>query len=219
LDELLLMVDCSVNDTIANSFSNDVFSLFTSLEIELDSNVVNRDLRVRNVDLLQAELDDSVSQTVDQSQVVVSHEYILVLLSLLLEFFHVSALGSAHDSKVGSKRDLVFFLVENLAVRDISHQKLDEDEELLSLDTEAKGSNFRTLTLSLDQVSLGFRVLHLHGLNAANVVQVASVLVVGARRRESSFCDEVVSLLVQVLGQIRSDNYVHQGGLTDRIVM
>jgi hypothetical protein len=137
----------------------------------------------------------------------------------LLEFFHVSAFGSAHDSKVRTKRDLVFLLVENLPVRDISHQKLDKDEEFLSLDTEAKSSNFGTFSLGLDQVSLRFRVLHLHGLNASNVVQIASVLVVGARRRESSFCDEVVSLLVEVLGQVRSDNDVHQSGLTDLIVM
>lgn len=213
------MVDRSVNDTIANSFSNDVLGLFSSLEIELDSNVINRDLGVRNVDLLQAKFDDSVSQTVHQGQVVISYENVLVLLHLLLEFFHVSALRSAHDGEVRSKRDLVFLLVENLAVRDISHQKFDEDEEFLSLDTEAKSSNFGTLSLGLDQVSLRFRVLHLHGLDAPNVVQVASVLVVGARGRESSFCDEVVSLLVEVLGQVGSDNNVHQSGLTDRIVM
>ena len=87
-----------------------------------------------------------------------------------------------------------------MAVRDISHQELNKDEELLSLDAESKSANFRAFTLSLDKVGLGLGVLHLHRLNAANVVEVASILVVGTGGRERSFCDEVVSLLVQVLG-------------------
>ena len=61
MDELLLVVDSSVNDSITNSFSNNMLSLFTSLEHEFDSDVIDRDLRVRYVDLLQAEFDNSVS--------------------------------------------------------------------------------------------------------------------------------------------------------------
>jgi hypothetical protein len=52
LDELLLVVDGGVNDSITDCFSNNMFSLFTSLKHELDPDVVNRNLRVRDVDLL-----------------------------------------------------------------------------------------------------------------------------------------------------------------------
>ena len=48
-------------NSIKNSFSNNMLSLFTSLEHEFDSDVIDRDLRVRYVDLLQAEFDNSVS--------------------------------------------------------------------------------------------------------------------------------------------------------------
>ena len=70
------------------------------------------------------------------------------------------------------------------------------------MDAESKGSNFGTFSLSLDKVSLRLRVFHLNRLNATNVVQVASVLIVGAAGREGGFSDEVVSLFVQVLGQV-----------------
>lgn len=56
--------------------------------------------------------------------------------------------------------------------------------------------------MSLNKVRLRFRVFHLYRLNATNVVQVASVLVVSAVRRESGLSDEVVSLLVEVLCQV-----------------
>lgn len=52
---------------------------------------------------------------------MISREDILVLERLLLEFVHVSTLGSAHDSEVRSERNLVLLLVKNLAVGDISH--------------------------------------------------------------------------------------------------
>ena len=79
MDELLVVVDGSVNDSIADGLGDDVFSLFSGAEHELNSDIFQRDLGVRNIDLLEAELDDGVSQALDEGQVVISRKHILVL--------------------------------------------------------------------------------------------------------------------------------------------
>ena len=61
LDELVLVVDGGINHSISNSFSHYMLSLFSSLEHQLNSDIVDGDLRVRDVDLLQAEFNDCVS--------------------------------------------------------------------------------------------------------------------------------------------------------------
>lgn len=61
LDELVLVVDGGINHSISNSFSHYMLSLFTSLEHKLNSDIVDGDLRVGDVDLLQAEFNDRVS--------------------------------------------------------------------------------------------------------------------------------------------------------------
>jgi len=63
-----------------------------------------------------------MSETLNKSQIVISDENVSILLHKFLELTHISTLGATYDSEVRSKRHLIFRLVENLAVGDISHQ-------------------------------------------------------------------------------------------------
>lgn len=55
------MVDCSFNDTISDSLRNNVLGLFLRLEIELYTNVSDRDSRVRKRDCAEGSLDDEMT--------------------------------------------------------------------------------------------------------------------------------------------------------------
>jgi hypothetical protein len=55
-------------------------------------------------------------------------------------------------------------------------------------------------------------------LDSAHVVQVPGLLVVGGLFRESSLHDEVAGLLIEVLGEVGSEDDVHDGGLACLVV-
>ena len=54
------MVNGGINDTVANSLSHHLLSFLNALEAQFLSDISERDLGVADVDLFQAELDDSV---------------------------------------------------------------------------------------------------------------------------------------------------------------
>lgn len=51
-----------------------------------------------------------------------------------------------HDLVVREEILLELFLVEDLAVGRLSHQELDNNQELLSVDTETNSTNLRALS-------------------------------------------------------------------------
>ena len=71
-----------------------------------------------------------------------------------VESLHVSLLHALHDLEVGEQVLLEVFLVEDLAVGDLSHQELDNDEQFLSVDAEADCTDFWCLSQRLLKGSL-----------------------------------------------------------------
>jgi len=160
-----------------------------------------------------------VLEAVNEGQVFVALEHLVVLFEQLTELLHVSLLDTVHDLEVGRKRLLEVGLVEQGSSRNFSHQQIHNNKQLLDLNSEADGANLGTLSKGLDQASLSLGVLELDCLNAANVVQVARVLVVGAALGEGGLRDEVTGLLVQVLREVAPDNNVHKSCLSDLVVV
>ena len=76
----LFMVQNGINDTISDSFGDNLFSFFIAVQRKLLSDVINRDLRITDVDFLQTKLDNCVSQSSNQRVVLVSMEQWLVFL-------------------------------------------------------------------------------------------------------------------------------------------
>ena len=122
LDELFIVVDCSIDDTITDSLRNDLLSLFNTLQVQLAGNISKRDLRVRDVDLLETELDDSVLQTADQREDLISSKHSLIAGNQGIELVHLTLLDVLDDQIVRLEVLLELFLVEDLTLRDLTHQ-------------------------------------------------------------------------------------------------
>ena len=122
LDELFIVVDCSIDDTITDSLRHDLLSLFNTLQVQLAGNISKRDLRVRDVDLLETELDDSVLQTADQREDLISSKHSLIACNQGIELVHLTLLDILDDQIVRLEVLLELFLVEDLTLRDLTHQ-------------------------------------------------------------------------------------------------
>jgi len=83
------MVDCSFDDTISNSFSNDIFSLFFRVCLELDANISDRDSRVCQGDGAEGGLENEMTESEDEEVVVVCGEGGVVGSEGFLEGSHV----------------------------------------------------------------------------------------------------------------------------------
>ena len=82
------------------------------------------------------------------------------------------------------------------------------------MDAEPNSADLWRLSDRLDESSLSFAVFKLDSLDAALVVQIPRVLVVGDRFREACFNHEIPRLFVQVLLEIGANDDVHCSGLT-----
>ena len=83
-----------------------------------------------------------------------------------------------------------------MSVWNFTHEKLDDDLELLHLDSEGFGADLRSFSQSLNKSSLRLRVLELDGLDPAQVVEVSRVLIVGDILRERGLDRELTSWLI-----------------------
>ena len=117
-------------------------------------------------------------QTLDQGQVLICLEETLVLGQKGLEVVHVSGLDTGDDLVVGEEGLLEVWVREDLSVRDVSHEQLDDHLELQDLGAEGLGADLWTLAEGLDQTGLSLRILKLDGLYAAKVIEISSVLII-----------------------------------------
>ena len=216
---LVVMVDSRIDHAVSNGLCHNLLCFFHAFKAELLLDVFESNLGVRNVDFLKTELDDSVLESVNQREDLVIFKETRVLLEQLLELFHVTLLHVIHDQEIWIKRFLEVCLIEYLAGRNLAHQESHDNQQLLDLDPEPKGPHFWPFPLTLYQARLSLRVLKLDCLDAAHVVQIARVLVVGDTLRENCLDDEVASLLVQVLLEVAPDDDVHGRRLADLVLL
>jgi hypothetical protein len=116
------------------------------------------------------------------------------------------------------KRLLVVSVREDLPVRDLAHQQLNNDEQFLDSDSETGGSHFRALPEALNETGLSLGVLKLYSLDLSDVVQVPGILVVRALLWEGRLGNKTAGLLIEVLLQVAADDDVHGSGLTNLIM-
>lgn len=121
LDELFVVVDRGIDNSITNGLRDNLLSLFDALQAELACDVGERNLRVRNVDLLQTKLNDGVLETVHKGEHFVSLEHLRVAGHKLVESLHLTLFHAEHDLIVREQVLLEVFLVENLAIGDLTH--------------------------------------------------------------------------------------------------
>ena len=158
-------------------------------------------------------------EPVYQTERLISLEHLLVASHKSVESLHVTLLHEVHDLVVRVEVLGEVFLIEDLSVRNLTHEQLDDDEELLAMDAEADGADLGRLAQAVDQAGLRLGVLELHGLDATLVVKVARVLVVRAALRELRLNHKVARLLVKVLLQVHSNDDVHRRGLPNLVLV
>jgi hypothetical protein len=90
LHETLVVVDDSINHTISDSLSNDLFSFLNGVETKFLLDISHGDLGVTDVQFLETELEDSVLKSHDQSVVLILLEHFLILGEDLLKGVHIS---------------------------------------------------------------------------------------------------------------------------------
>ena len=196
------MINNCFNNTITNSFGNNLLCFFKWIQVEFLLNVFHWNFRITNVKLFKAELQYCVSKTEDKWVIFVVDENLLVFLYNLIESSHVSWFNAVDNLEIWWKWLLEERLWENLSVWNISHEQLNNYLKLLDLNSECLCSNFWTLSQGLDKSSLGFGVLKLNCLDSSQVVQVPRILVIGNILWEGSFYDELSGLFIQILRQI-----------------
>ena len=96
-----------------------------------------------------------------------------------VEFFHVSLLHCVYNLQVRGQILLQILLFEDLAVGNLTHEQLYDNQKFLGMDTETNSTNLRRLSQGLDEGGLRLGVLELDSLDAPLVVQVSCVLIVG----------------------------------------
>ena len=122
LDELLIVIDRGIDDTISDSLGDDLLRLLDTLQTKLGGDVSKRNLRVRDIDLLKTELDNGMLKSMDQTEHLISLEHPLVPCDQRVESLHVSLFDSMHDLVVRLEKLLEVLLVEDLAVRGLTHE-------------------------------------------------------------------------------------------------
>jgi hypothetical protein len=103
---------------------------------------------------------------------------------------------------------------EEPAVRNVAHQQLDDNEELVYGLVESRGeSRGGGAADGLLEVGVGGAVVELHDLDAAEVVVVARKLGVAGRRGEGGLRDELVGLVIEAVLEVAAEKTVDEGGL------
>jgi len=116
------VVNGGINDTVANSLSHHLLSFLNALEAQFLSDISERDLGVADVDLFQAELDDSVLESMHKTEHLISLKHLLVTIYESIEPLHVTLLHEMHDLVVGEQVLRKFLLVEHLAIWNLTHE-------------------------------------------------------------------------------------------------
>ena len=103
---------------------------------------------------------------------------------------------------------------EETSVGNVSHKKLNNNEVLIRrlIKTRCR-LRWRGSSDGLLQVCVCFRVVQLHSADAAKVVVVSGELSVACRCRESGFGDQLVSLVVEVITNVASEQTVNESSL------
>lgn len=93
-------------------------------------------------------------ESLNESEVLVCLENGSISGEELLEFIHVSLLDTSNDVEVRRQRLFEVSLGEHLTIRNLTHQQLNQDQQLLNLDSKSLCTNLWSLSQCLNESSL-----------------------------------------------------------------
>mmetsp|Transcript_11747 Transcript_11747/g.50325 ORF Transcript_11747/g.50325 Transcript_11747/m.50325 type:complete len:337 (-) Transcript_11747:661-1671(-) len=214
--QLPLVVQRCVHAAVADRLGHHALDVLRGRrQPELRRDVRERDGRVSERDAPQADADHVAAQPRHEQVCLVRRERRGVRLRHSLERRQVARAHSLRERRV--RRERVACLLrrarasrrgEQVALlRDLSQEQAHDGDPLRELDGEPARRRGR-LAVRLLQTRLGLRVLQLHGADATEVVQVAALLRVGARRRRLCLRAQLLRLLVLRVVQVVAQQQV-----------
>ena len=115
------------------------------------------------------------------------------------------------DFKIAGQRLLEDRVPEEASLRNVAHEQLHNNEELVHGLEEAWGGLGRGRAPDcLLQVRVRRGVIELHGLDATQIVMVSSKLGVPSRRREICLCNQLVRLVIKIVVQVVAKQEVNE---------
>lgn len=219
LHPALLMHNAALNDTVPNRLAHDILRVLLRVQVKLDTNIPQRDARVRERQAADARLDHVLAQAQDERVRAVLLELRRVAREHGLELRERARAHRLHDVEVRGQGPREHRVPEEPAVGDVAHEQLDDDEGLVhGLEEARRGLGRGRAPDGLLQVRVRVGVVELHGLDAPEVVVVPRELRVARGRGEGGLGDELVGLVVEVVGDVAAQEAVDEGGLRFIIV-
>lgn len=206
-----LVHDASLDNAVANGLADNVLRVLLRVEVQLETDIAQRDAAVAQREPADAGLDDVLTQTEDERVRLVRGELGRVRGERRLELAERTRAHGLDDLEVARERACEYRVAEQVAFRDVAHEQFDDDGQLVHRLVEAgrRLRGWRTADRLL-QVRMRVRVVELDGADAAQVVQVARKLRVCGALWERRFRDELVGLGVQVIGQVVAEQEVDE---------
>lgn len=208
----MLAIQRSLNHTIANCLSDNVFSRLLATEMQANANIAERNARVRQRHHADTRLDDVLAQTQNQRVGAIAAERLGVIGNSRLKVFQIAHADSLHQEEVRVEGVLERRLAEGGAVGNVAHEQLDNEQKLGGSLGEANGTRARRgLTRRCSEVLVGFGVAQLDSADAAEVVKESGDLVVNSVLGELGVRDEEIGL-VDVRSQQIAAQQQHNDG-------
>mmetsp|Transcript_213 Transcript_213/g.527 ORF Transcript_213/g.527 Transcript_213/m.527 type:complete len:387 (-) Transcript_213:451-1611(-) len=213
------VLELCLDHAVADRLGDDRLHVLQPLDLELLPHLIERDARVREVDVAQPGADHRLPQPHDQRVVGVGVESGSRGLHHLLEALEIALAHRLHDVQVRLQRPLELRLLEGGSGGDLAHQQLHDGRQLRHCEPEARSSALRRLALRLLEAPVRLRILELHSLDPAQVVQVTRELVVRSRFRHGCLCDQLISLVIKRVRNVVAQEQVEENHLPQRVVV
>mmetsp|Transcript_1348 Transcript_1348/g.3885 ORF Transcript_1348/g.3885 Transcript_1348/m.3885 type:complete len:581 (-) Transcript_1348:183-1925(-) len=218
-DDARGVVDFRIDDAVADGLGHDALYVLGAVDLELAPDGLEADARVGQVDVAQARADHVLAKAHDERVVCIRVEGGRRRIHDRLEVRQVALAHRLHDVQVGAQRALQLRLLEGVARRHLAHEELHNGDELGDGEPEAGRCALGRLALRLEQAAMRLRVLELHSLDAAEVVEVARELVVRRALGYTRLGYHLVRLVVELVLQEVAEQQVEEHRLAQRVVV
>lgn len=140
LHKAMLAVQRRLNNTVPDGLGHDVFRALLTSQMQAYADVAQGDARVRQGHHADASLDDVLSQSQNQRIGAVSSEGVGMICDGRLEVLQVADTDCLHQKEVRVQSLLHRSNTEGGAVRDITHQQLNDQQKLGRRLSKAEGA-------------------------------------------------------------------------------
>mmetsp|Transcript_10817 Transcript_10817/g.40568 ORF Transcript_10817/g.40568 Transcript_10817/m.40568 type:complete len:272 (+) Transcript_10817:229-1044(+) len=214
-----VVVDYRVDDAIPNGLGHHMLRRTRRPQRKDLRNVVQVDPGVRHRDPPKSDLDHVVRKPLGNDVVAVTAEVRRLLCEHLVEALNLPFSHRLREAVVARELLPRPLLQEDLPLRDVSHEQLHENLQLLRLQLEATRCGGGRLAQRLLQSQVRVAVVQLDRLHAAEIVQIPTQLVVADGLREVALVHQLVRVVHRVEREVVPQQKVEKHRPADLVVL